>query len=85
MARSQAIDRSAAHELPAPRRDEEQLHVAPGNEAEQELVEHRQIRSDVIDAQRDALAAMRDRGAIDDDVMRNIERELDLEEIRMEA
>jgi Na+/H+ antiporter len=64
---------------------EEQLHEAPGNEAEQELVEHRQIRSDVIDAQRDALAAMRDRGAIDDDVLRSIERELDLEEIRMEA
>jgi len=64
---------------------EEQLHEAPGNEAEQELVEHRQIRSDVIDAQRDALAAMRDRGAIDDDVLRNIERDLDLEEIRMEA
>ena len=64
---------------------EEQLHEAPGNEAEQELVEHRQIRSDVIDAQRDALLAMRDRGAIDDDVLRSIERELDLEEIRMEA
>jgi len=64
---------------------EEQLHEAPGNEAEQELVEHRQIRSDVIDAQRDALIAMRDRGAIDDDVLRNIERDLDLEEIRMEA
>jgi len=28
---------------------------------------------------------MRDRGAIDDDVLRSIERELDLEEIRMEA
>ena len=64
---------------------EEQLHEAPGNEAEQELVEHRQIRTDVIDAQRDALLAMRDRGAIDDDVLRAIERELDLEEIRMEA
>jgi CPA1 family monovalent cation:H+ antiporter len=64
---------------------EEQLHEAPGNEAEQELVEHRQIRSDVIDAQRDALSEMRDRGAIDDDVLRNIERDLDLEEIRMEA
>lgn len=64
---------------------EEQLHEAPGNEAEQELVEHRQIRSEVIDAQRDALLAMRDRGAIDDDVLRDIERELDLEEIRMEA
>src|SRR5436190_1424366 len=64
---------------------EEQLHEAPGNEAEQELVEHRQIRSDVIDAQRDALRAMRDRGAIDDELLRNIEREPDLEEIRMEA
>ena len=64
---------------------EEQLHEAPGNEAEQELVEHRQIRSEVIDAQREALSAMRDRGAIDDDVLRSIERELDLEEIRMEA
>jgi CPA1 family monovalent cation:H+ antiporter len=64
---------------------EEQLHEAPGNEAEQELVEHRQIRSEVIDAQRDALSALRDRGAIDDDVLRSIERELDLEEIRMEA
>lgn len=64
---------------------EEQLHEAPGNEAEQELVEHRQIRSDVIDAQRGALREMRDRGAIDDDVLRNIERDLDLEEIRMEA
>ena len=64
---------------------EEQLHEAPGNEAEQELVEHRQIRTDVIGAQRDALVAMRDRGAIDDDVLREIERELDLEEIRMEA
>jgi monovalent cation/hydrogen antiporter len=64
---------------------EEQLHEAPGNEAEQELVEHRQIRREVIGAQRDALMAMRDRGAIDDDALRNIERELDLEEIRMEA
>jgi monovalent cation/hydrogen antiporter len=64
---------------------EEQLHEAPSNEAEQELVEHRQIRSEVIDAQRDALRAMRDRGAIDDDVLRDIERDLDLEEIRMEA
>jgi monovalent cation/hydrogen antiporter len=64
---------------------EEQLHEAPGNEAEQELVEHRQIRSAVIDAQRQKLLEMRDRGAIDDDALRNIERDLDLEEVRMEA
>jgi len=63
----------------------EQLDQAPGSEAEQELVEHRQIRRSVIDAQREAVALMRDRGAIDDDVLRTIERELDLEEARMEA
>jgi len=63
----------------------DQLDGAPGSEAEQELVEHKQIRRAVIDAQRAVLAAMRDRGAIDDDVLRNLERELDLEEVRMEA
>ena len=57
----------------------------PESEAEQELVEHRQIRRAVIDAQREAVLLMRDRGAIDDDVLRSIERELDLEEVRMEA
>src|SRR5262249_13256518 len=63
----------------------EQLAQEPQSEAEQELVEHRQIRRAVIDAQREAVLLMRDRGAIDDDVLRNIERELDLEEVRMEA
>ncbi len=63
----------------------EQLDQAPGNEAEQELVEHRQIRRAVIEAQREAVLLMRDRGVIDDDVLRSIERELDLEEVRMEA
>jgi Na+/H+ antiporter len=63
----------------------EQLDQAPRNEAEQELIEHRQIRRSVIDAQREAVALLRDRGVIDDDVLRTIERELDLEEARMEA
>jgi Na+/H+ antiporter len=57
----------------------------PGSAAEQELVEHRQIRRAVIDAQREAVAMMRDRGVIDDDLLRALERELDLEELRMEA
>ena len=64
---------------------EDQLHEAPGSAAEQELVEHRQIRRAVIDAQREALAGMRGRGTIDDSVFREIERDLDLEEVRMEA
>jgi monovalent cation/hydrogen antiporter len=62
----------------------QQLDLAP-TEAEQEIVEHAQIRRSVIDAQRDAVSLMRDRGVIDDDVLRIIERELDLEEARMEA
>ena len=62
-----------------------QFDDVPESAAEQELVEHRQIRRSVIDAQREAVLLMRDRGVIDDDVLRNIERELDLEEVRMEA
>jgi Na+/H+ antiporter len=62
-----------------------QLTDAPESAAERELVEHRQIRRSVIDAQREAVLLMRERGAIDDDVLRNIERELDLEEVRMDA
>ena len=64
---------------------EEQHHEVPGSAAEQELVEHRLIRRDVIDTQRDALVRLRDDGSIDDDVVRRIERDLDLEELRMEA
>jgi CPA1 family monovalent cation:H+ antiporter len=60
-------------------------HEEPGSAAEQELIEHRQIRRAVIDAQREALERMRNDGAIDDDVLRTIERDLDLEELRMEA
>ena len=53
--------------------------------AEQELLEHRQIRVDVLMAEREALLALRDRGAISDDIFRRVERDLDLEELRMEA
>jgi len=63
----------------------EHLDQPPGSVAEQELVEHRQIRRTVIDAQRAAVQEMRDRGTIDDDVLRSIERDLDLEEVRMEG
>jgi CPA1 family monovalent cation:H+ antiporter len=57
----------------------------PLDEREQELLEHRQIRAAVIDAEREALNQMRERGAVSDDVFRRVERDLDLEELRMEA
>ena len=48
-------------------------------------MEHEQIRHDVIMAQRAAVIELRDRGEINDEVLRRVERELDLEELRMEA
>jgi CPA1 family monovalent cation:H+ antiporter len=52
---------------------------------DRELIEHREIRRTVIDSEREALLRLRAEGAIDDDVMRSLERELDLEEERMDA
>src|SRR4051794_1740793 len=57
----------------------------PRNEAEQELLEHRLIRRAVIDAERTAILRLRDDGTIGDEAMRRIERDLDLEELRLEA
>ena len=53
--------------------------------AEQELIEHRKIRRAVIDAERGALLDLRRQGEIDDQALRRIERDLDLEELRLEA
>jgi CPA1 family monovalent cation:H+ antiporter len=53
--------------------------------AEEEQFEHRQIRSAVVEAERDALIELRERGAVSDEVFRALERDLDLEELRMEA
>jgi CPA1 family monovalent cation:H+ antiporter len=39
----------------------------------------------VIEAERDAVLDLRDNGEISDDVLRRVERDLDLEELRMEA
>jgi monovalent cation/hydrogen antiporter len=58
----------------------------PGSdEADQELLEHRLIRHAVVEAEREALLDLRTRGEIDEEVWRLIERDIDLEELRMEA
>jgi CPA1 family monovalent cation:H+ antiporter len=59
--------------------------AGPTGEPEQELLDHRIIRRAVIDAEREAVIALRDRGAISDEAMRRVERDLDLEELRLEA
>ncbi|HET9809058.1 MAG TPA: Na+/H+ antiporter, partial [Candidatus Limnocylindria bacterium] len=63
----------------------DEMHHEEGGAAEQELLEHGQIRRDVIDAERRAAFDLHERGVITDDVLRRLERDLDLEELRMEA
>ena len=53
--------------------------------AEQELLEHTQIRRELIEAERRAAFDLRERGVIADDLLRRIERDLDLEELRSEG
>jgi CPA1 family monovalent cation:H+ antiporter len=52
---------------------------------EHELEEHHAIASAVIAAERETLIDLRDRAEISDAVLRRLERELDLEEARVEA
>jgi monovalent cation/hydrogen antiporter len=51
----------------------------------QEHLEHQEIQLRIINAQRAAVIALRDAGEINDATLRQLERELDLEELRMEA
>ncbi len=46
------------------------------------LAAHDRLRREVVQAQRLAIIELRDRGAIGDDALRRIERDLDLEELR---
>jgi Na+/H+ antiporter len=54
-------------------------------ERRQERIEHEEILVGVIAAQRRAVIALRNDGTINDQTLRLIEKELDLEELRMEA
>jgi CPA1 family monovalent cation:H+ antiporter len=45
---------------------------------------YQRLLREMLDAQRGALLDLRERGAIDDDVLRRVERELDLEDSRLE-
>ena len=65
----------------------EHLPLQPGasSESDQERLEHRAILNAVIGAEREVVIGLRDRAVINDEILRRIERELDLEELRMEA
>lgn len=55
------------------------------NLGEQELLEHRQIRQAVLDAERQAVVDLRRRGALDDHAWRRVQRDLDLEALRLDT
>jgi monovalent cation/hydrogen antiporter len=57
----------------------------PASESDTERLEHLAIMRGVLAAQREAIIGLRDRGTINDEVLREVERELDLEELRLES
>ena len=64
---------------------ERERQTSGGDGEDRELIEHREIHRRVLDAEREALLRLRAEGSVDDDVLRNLERELDLEERRMDV
>ncbi len=64
---------------------ERQRETSDGEGEDRELIEHREIRRRVLGAEREALLRLRAEGEVDDKVLRDLERELDLEERRMDA
>jgi CPA1 family monovalent cation:H+ antiporter len=69
--------------------DHDHFIVAPSHEAaaidDRRAVEYRRVRSAMIDAEQVAIIDLRDRGVIADDVMRDIQRDLDLESMLLET
>ena len=64
---------------------ERERDAASTGEEDREVIEHREIQRTIIDSEREALLRLRAEGAIDDDVLRTLERELDLEDRRRDA
>jgi CPA1 family monovalent cation:H+ antiporter len=65
--------------------------VVDGEDGAKELLDgahpanKRRLRQEVLEAERSTIIQLRDRGRIDDEVLREVERELDLEEQRLQA
>jgi CPA1 family monovalent cation:H+ antiporter len=53
--------------------------------SEREAGEYRRVRGAMLDAERRALVRLRDHGVIGDDVLRRVQRDLDLEEIQLDS
>ena len=57
----------------------------PHDEHEREILEHAIIRREVIQAEREAVIRLRDRNRISDEALRRVQRDLDLEELRLDS
>ncbi|HEX3533352.1 MAG TPA: Na+/H+ antiporter [Gemmatimonadaceae bacterium] len=69
--------------------DHDHFTTAPSHEAaaidDRRAVEYRRVRGAMLSAEQEAILDLRDRGVIADDVMRNIQRDLDLESMLLET
>jgi CPA1 family monovalent cation:H+ antiporter len=66
------------------RRYEAQLDEGDDGEIERGSLAYQQLRRKILEAERAEMIRLRNRGAITDDTMRKIERDLDLEDARLE-
>jgi monovalent cation/hydrogen antiporter len=65
------------------RKEQLELDLEGGDEARAGAEAYREVEQGVITARRRAAVSLRDRGVIDDEVLSRVERELDLEELRV--
>jgi CPA1 family monovalent cation:H+ antiporter len=52
--------------------------------ASDHVARHQRLQREVLEAQREEIVRLRDEGEISDQVMRRVERDIDLEETRLE-
>jgi monovalent cation/hydrogen antiporter len=83
-----AVQRWSARDLERHgRKDEEHAHLAGGDggNAERLAVAYRALRAAMIEDEREALVRLRDQSVIGDDVLRRVQRDLDLETVLLES
>jgi len=82
-------DEDAHHPSESEEIPHEHFTVAPSHEAaiidERRAEEYRRVRSAMVDAEQKAVTQLRDSGVIGDDVMRRVQRDLDLESMLLET
>jgi CPA1 family monovalent cation:H+ antiporter len=90
-ARRWAARETEPHDGETPDVADDHVHftIAPSHEAaeidERRAEEYRRVRGAMLGAEQDAILQLRDRGVIADDVMRGIQRDIDLETMLLET